>query len=300
MKTRIKSALLYGLVFLLLLGLTRFLPYLLSFFLFILLYLSERELSFLLSEKEADTFERIISFLQGLSFLILPLYILFNTNLSNDLLSAYTSKAELGALESWQLALIFLAWNFLLASLLLARNLLRLDPQELPRTCLKIFTNLYLSTALFSMNFALYTLPFAWEFLCLCFITPWISDSFAYICGKSLGKRKICPRISPNKTLAGALGSLIVTALSYLLAYIVLREPMHLSKLNIFIVIGIGLLASALCQLGDLFASGLKRNKGVKDSGELIPGHGGIMDRLDSTYFLFPFMTIIALLIHYI
>lgn len=298
MKTRIKSAMIYGLAFLLVLGLTRIYPFILSIALFALLLLTEKELSFLLSKEGRDTFERTITFLQGLSFLILPLYILLNPLLEIDLLSKYTASPALGSVETWQLALIFLAWNFLLALFQFGRDLFINKAEDLPQSTLKIFANFYLSLALFSMNFAFFTLPYAWELLCIFLISPWISDSFAYFCGKLLGKTKICPNISPNKTLAGALGSIIATSIFYALLFIVFRQQMSLSKLNVLLAIAIGMLASALCQVGDLFASALKRYKGVKDSGDLIPGHGGILDRLDSTYFSFPFLTILALLIH--
>lgn len=113
-----------------------------------------------------------------------------------------------------------------------------------------------------------------------------LNDVFAYCCGKLFGRRKLAPRTSPNKTWAGSLGAVLLTtplvaALGYFaFAGSALQHWGHL--------IVLGLLVSILGQLGDLMLSSVKRDLGVKDMGELIPGHGGLLDRFDSLLLVAP------------
>lgn len=107
------------------------------------------------------------------------------------------------------------------------------------------------------------------------FILIWSSDTFAYIAGRLFGKHKMAPKISPKKTWEGFAGGLILTLL---LAFGI--EHYQPDLRGNWIVVG--LLVAVFAPLGDLMESQLKRNFGVKDSGTLIPGHGGVLDRLDS------------------
>lgn len=135
---------------------------------------------------------------------------------------------------------------------------------------------------LFSYFFELRALPhgFLWTLSIMVFI--WIGDSAAYFVGTRFGKRPLANRLSPNKSVEGALGSLVFTMLSVVLMgwYFQLFSPL------------IGLIFGALISVtgifGDLFESLLKRTAGVKDSGKLLPGHGGILDRFDSALFVVP------------
>ncbi len=115
-----------------------------------------------------------------------------------------------------------------------------------------------------------------------------LNDVFAYCSGKLFGKRKLCPQTSPNKTLGGALGALVLTtALFGLLMHLTfagtpIDHPAHLVVL--------GLLLSLTGQWGDLVMSSIKRDLGIKDMAALIPGHGGLLDRFDSLLFVGPAM----------
>ena len=112
-----------------------------------------------------------------------------------------------------------------------------------------------------------------WTFAVM--IGVWIADSGAYVFGKTLGRHKMAPRLSPNKTLEGYFGGIIFgTAATLLIALIF--------DLNLWTALLIGLVISVLSPLGDLGVSMLKRTVGVKDSGNLLPGHGGALDRTDS------------------
>lgn len=118
------------------------------------------------------------------------------------------------------------------------------------------------------------------------------TDVGAYLVGKALGKHKLAPKISPNKTVEGAAGGILL-ALMAALAYgwwlNRTRIPVRFEALAFYAVLG-----SVLGQLGDLSMSVVKRICGVKDFGKLLPGHGGVLDRFDSQLFTLPFMLIVV------
>lgn len=127
----------------------------------------------------------------------------------------------------------------------------------------------------------------AWIFLTLLVIM--VCDTFAYFVGSNFGKRKLYPAVSPNKSIEGGIGGLIGSVLIVLLAGVT-----FLPQIGVFDGLLVGLLLGVIGQLGDLFESLLKRACGVKDSGSLIPGHGGLLDRLDSLLFAFPVVYCLA------
>ncbi|MFB1049540.1 phosphatidate cytidylyltransferase [Paraliobacillus sp. JSM ZJ581] len=111
------------------------------------------------------------------------------------------------------------------------------------------------------------------------------TDTGAYFFGRAFGKHKLWPEISPNKTIEGAIGGIILACLVAIIFQFF--APVHSSLL---IVIIVTILASVCGQIGDLVESAFKRYYNVKDSGNLLPGHGGILDRFDSWLFVFPFL----------
>ena len=112
----------------------------------------------------------------------------------------------------------------------------------------------------------------------------WINDTFAYLVGKNFGRRKLFERISPKKTVEGFLGGLIFTIIGSYVAFIVT------GLLDLEAWLGLAVIMSVFGTLGDLIQSKFKRQAGVKDSGRLMPGHGGLFDRLDSIIFASPFV----------
>ena len=111
-------------------------------------------------------------------------------------------------------------------------------------------------------------------------MSVWAADSGAYFAGKFLGKHPLAPKLSPNKTIEGVIGG-VVGAILLLLVFATLIMNPVLSGDQLLLWIFAGTLAALVSVGGDLFQSRLKRNAGVKDSGNLLPGHGGILDRID-------------------
>lgn len=118
----------------------------------------------------------------------------------------------------------------------------------------------------------------AW-WLMYVFALVWCADSGAYFAGRAFGKRKLAPNVSPNKSVEGLLGGLLLTFL-VILAVGFIQLKLNVNTLLIFIILS--LLTVLASVQGDLFESMVKRKAGIKDSGKILPGHGGILDRIDS------------------
>ena len=131
------------------------------------------------------------------------------------------------------------------------------------------------------------TLPDGALYTYMLFCGVWLHDSVAYFIGIKWGAHKLSPALSPNKSVEGSLAGLVVTALFFFSAAILLPELVPFSPL-VGIIFGLGL--AVFAQLGDLLESALKRQLELKDSGSLIPGHGGILDRFDSMLLCAPFV----------
>ena len=117
------------------------------------------------------------------------------------------------------------------------------------------------------------------------FLLVWTNDTFAYVCGNLFGKHKLIERISPNKTWEGFFGGFLITIL---VGYLV---DFYFFKGHSFWIIA-AMIVSPTAVMGDLFESSLKRKNKVKDTGNIIPGHGGILDRFDAMFFAIPFFYI--------
>jgi phosphatidate cytidylyltransferase len=118
-------------------------------------------------------------------------------------------------------------------------------------------------------------------------VLTWINDSFAYFGGRTWGKHKLIPKVSPGKTVEGAVCALFGTLLSAVgYAFLLARFPSY--QMGIVEAAAFGVLISVSSQTGDLAESLFKRDVGVKDSGKLLPGHGGALDRFDSLFFTLP------------
>lgn len=157
-----------------------------------------------------------------------------------------------------------------------------LEAESLPRFALAILFIIYLPFFLAHL-LLLWDLPEGRTLVAMVFMVTWGGDAFSYYCGSYWGKRKLSPQISPNKTVEGFLAGLFGGAF-----FALLLNWIGLLSIPWNEVIVLGLAANFSGQMGDLFESFMKRSQGVKDSGDIIPGHGGFLDRVDSVLFAAP------------
>ena len=145
-----------------------------------------------------------------------------------------------------------------------------------------LFRDVYITwPALFGQSDGIFFILFA-------FFCAWWTDGFALFAGKAFGKHKLAPNISPKKTVEGAIGGVIGNCLMCVLLWYVFMKKYDLSAhITLPLVIVSALALSIISMFGDLAASTIKRHRGIKDFGNLLPGHGGAMDRFDSSVFVF-------------
>ena len=136
--------------------------------------------------------------------------------------------------------------------------------------------------------------------LLLTFVISPIADTMAYLVGSLIGGKKLCPRLSPKKTWSGAIGGLVGGAIGGIALFFICRGDLcfGVSQLaTAFIMVAIGIVAAFFTEAGDLFESFIKRRAGVKDSGKILPGHGGVLDRIDGMLFASVFVCAVFLII---
>lgn len=129
------------------------------------------------------------------------------------------------------------------------------------------------------------------------FILIWTNDTFAYLVGKSIGKNKLFERISPKKTIEGFVGGIVFAVIA---SFFISKYYIEGKQLAQYIWIGIALMVGVFGTTGDLIESKFKRIAGVKDSGKIMPGHGGVLDRLDSVIFVAPFIFLFYQILNYV
>ena len=124
---------------------------------------------------------------------------------------------------------------------------------------------------------------------------PWISDVFAYFCGRLFGRHKLIPDVSPKKTVEGAVGGVVFCALAAILYGFILKTLIgEISSVSYVSLALIGAVIAVISQIGDLIMSHIKRKYGIKDYGFILPGHGGILDRFDSVLGVVPLIVILC------
>ena len=124
---------------------------------------------------------------------------------------------------------------------------------------------------------------------------PWISDVFAYFCGRLFGRHKLIPDVSPKKTVEGAVGGVIFCALAAVLYGFILKTFIgEITSVSYTALALIGAVIAVISQIGDLIMSHIKRKYGIKDYGFILPGHGGILDRFDSVLGVVPLIVILC------
>lgn len=156
-------------------------------------------------------------------------------------------------------------------------------------SCIIILRDTYITYPVYTQAESAYILLLG-VFCCI------FADTFAYFVGVKFGKHKLCPGISPKKSVEGAIGGLVCSVVLNALIFIGAKTWVFggETKISLVFVIVTSLVLSIISMFGDLSASVLKRNFGVKDFGKIIPGHGGIMDRFDSYVFVLPLLVTIV------
>lgn len=188
---------------------------------------------------------------------------------------------------AWLISLLFGGTQWML-SILIFWLLIGLGRLALtyPRTSLADASfnilGVFYSVVLLSHLYLLRQLPNGVEWTFLTIFMVWATDTGAYLIGRQFGRHLLAPQVSPKKTVEGSLGGLLFSIVVALVFWRSIGSASWITYVTVGVIIGIS------AQIGDLFESALKRSAGVKDSGKLIPGHGGILDRFDSLIFALP------------
>ena len=140
-------------------------------------------------------------------------------------------------------------------------------------------------------------LPYGVYTVWMIFISSWICDTCAYLTGICIGKHKLAPILSPKKSIEGAIGGILGSAIVGALYGYFVVESVVVEQSITWVFVVISAVGAVISQVGDLAASAIKRNQEIKDYGKLIPGHGGVMDRFDSVIFTAPMIYFLTLLL---
>ncbi|BDG08889.1 phosphatidate cytidylyltransferase [Anaeromyxobacter paludicola] len=170
--------------------------------------------------------------------------------------------------------------------LVMALNTFRDRPLEEAPRAISAVTLAWLYCGLLLATLVALRLRFGWPWVILAFVVTWGNDTFAYFAGRAFGKHPMYPRVSPKKTWEGYAGGVVGSVLTAFLAKLPFLAP-EITPLGC-VVLGLG--GALLGPAGDLAESLLKRAAGIKDSGKLIPGHGGLLDRIDALLFVAPWI----------
>ena len=158
-----------------------------------------------------------------------------------------------------------------------------------------VFTTIFYVVVTFTSIVALRYITNGKYIYLLTFIGPWVSDTFAYFCGRLFGRHKLIPEVSPKKTVEGSVGGILFTALGFVVYGVIINTVFDSSVSPAYVSLAVtGAVISVISQIGDLAASLIKRNYGIKDYGFVFPGHGGVLDRFDSVLLTAPVLLIVS------
>ena len=148
-----------------------------------------------------------------------------------------------------------------------------------PDICTLGFSSIYI---LFSLNMIIYIRDYSGYIAFLILIGSWVTDTMAYFTGRLFGKHKLCPDISPKKTVEGSIGGTLGGAIAFVLFGLIVKAIDANCAPNYIYLAVSGIIIALISQLGDLIMSAMKRHYNIKDFGNILPGHGGMLDRMDS------------------
>ncbi len=234
-------------------------------------------------------------------------YNAFKFKNANQLFFALCVYAALAILTISKNSFLLLPLTFLLAIFTVLYLVIHSTQINVAQVSLFLMFSLFIVTLCYSIAFIRIALPVTQfgnsglYFILISLGSAWGGDSAAYFAGRFLGKRKLAPNVSPNKTVEGAiggvLGSVFVGCAVTLVWFLItgtspLTRASNVSITQFAVVVVICAISSLLGILGDLLASVIKRHCNIKDYGAIFPGHGGIMDRFDSVMLIMPFMAV--------
>lgn len=235
-------------------------------------------------KNHTDNFTFILSVVSGILFV--PEYALFN----------YLLTPELGYLA---------ALAFLMLVAIITEVYTLATKRDIKFFGISVLPVLYPALLLLTTLIANDVMPTMKGFIAtlLIFVISPLSDTFAYLVGMTYNKickgnaKRMCPRLSPKKTWAGAIGGIIGGMLGGIIIYFIFLESIKVLEIPLYVFILLGFGASILTEAGDLFESGIKRKVGIKDMGKIMPGHGGVMDRIDGMSFASVLIAVVFLIV---
>lgn len=170
-------------------------------------------------------------------------------------------------------------------------------PQISINDFIKIYFSLIYSSVAFSFVYMTRSLLYGNWLVWLIILSSWGCDTCAYLAGMKFGKNKLSPELSPKKSQEGAVGGILGAMLLGFILSIFMMIRLDLGAVYIIKIVLICMFSSIVSQFGDLFASGIKREYNIKDYGNIIPGHGGILDRFDSVIFVAPIVYCLSIVL---
>lgn len=222
---------------------------------------------------------RVVGFFSCIMFLLYLLYQAFAHDVTNTLLG---DLSRVLFQRNMIFLIIYLVIVYLMLQLIFHRNKFTLD--DIAVTLLGIIYIPFLLSFIFLVRFLDNGFVLTW----LVFVGTFSTDTCAYFIGKFFGKKKLLPGISPNKTVAGGIGG-VVGSIMFTTAFgIFYANGVEGLQIPFYHYIAMGLVCGIIAQIGDWAASAIKRSVGIKDFGHIFPGHGGLLDRIDSLLFVAP------------
>ncbi|MCQ2436724.1 MAG: phosphatidate cytidylyltransferase [Clostridia bacterium] len=211
------------------------------------------------------------------------------------LVSGILFSGSYSKISTHTFTLIIFAVSFFYVFWIFSTSMLSNGMVRFSQACETAAVTAYILIGFLSVVFVRYSEMGQWLFM-LIFLGAWMTDSGAYFIGVLFGKHKLIPAVSPNKTVEGAFGGVLGCVVGFSLYGLIISSFFDVQVNYIYLII-LAVIVAIVDQLGDLIASYIKREQNIKDYGNIFPGHGGVMDRFDSTIAIAPVIYIVSVII---